>query len=98
MMECKYCKYYNYERDIYFYTNGPRLTLGTCNYDNRGFGNKTTSINYCENFAKRSNLYHKGDVLKKPRKRSIIYKLNKYEDYYRGNTELQIINLPHIHK
>ena len=74
MMKCKYCKYYNYERDIYFYTNGPQLTLGTCNYDNRGFGNKTTSINYCENFDKRNNLYKIGDVFQNQNKVLFIMK------------------------
>lgn len=79
-MECKYCKYYNYERDIYFYTNGPKLTLGTCNYDNRSFGNKTLSINSCENFDKRDNLYHKGDVFKK--QDEVLFIVGIYEDYY----------------
>ncbi len=79
-MECKNCKFFQFERTVYLYTNGPPLTLGICNYDNRGFGNKTLSINYCENFIKHGNLYHKGDVLKN--QNEVLFISDITEDYY----------------
>ena len=79
-MECKYCKYFQFERDVYLYANGPRLTLGACIYDNREFGNKTLSISGCKNFVKHGALYQKGDVLKSQNEVLFITAIN--EDYY----------------
>ena len=51
-MKCKQCKYFSYERNIQFYSNSPVITLGTCSFGGRDFGNKTMSISEsCKNFV-----------------------------------------------
>ena len=79
-MACKDCKYFQFEREVFLYKNGPAITLGICKYGNRGFGNKTLSINYCENLIKHETLYKKGDVLKNQDEVVFISEITK--DYY----------------
>lgn len=63
-MTCKDCKYFQFERTVHLYPNGPPITLGVCSFDERGFGNRTLSIGRCENLLEHGNAYCKGDVLK----------------------------------
>ena len=80
-MKCKHCKYFSYERNIQFYSNSPVITLGTCSFGGRAFGNKTMSISEsCQNFVKREQRYQVRDVL--INKSKVLFVQAIQEDYY----------------
>ena len=80
-MKCKYCEHFRFEREIQLYSNSPIITLGTCGYDSRDFGNKTMSISEsCQNFVEHGHKYQVRDVL--VNKNKVLFIHHTQEDYY----------------
>lgn len=80
-MKCKQCKYFSYERNIQFYSNSPVITLGTCSFGGRDFGNKTMSISEsCKNFVCHGQKYQPRDVFQN--KSKVLFITDIQEDYY----------------
>lgn len=81
MNKCRDCIYFRYEREIYFYTNSPSLTIGECLKDGRDFGNKTYCLSEaCEHFIHNEEIYKVGDVLTDGK--VYLFVTGIFKDYY----------------
>ena len=62
-MECKYCKYYEYDRRIECCHGHGEIQIGKCLREERTYGNLTMgNIQGCEVFERREQKYEKGMV------------------------------------
>lgn len=81
MNKCRDCIYFRYEREIYFHTNSPSLTIGECMKDRRDFGNKTYCLSEsCEHFIHNEEIYRVGDVLTDGK--VYLFVTGIFKDYY----------------
>ena len=80
-MECNYCAYYDFIRELYLHTNSPPITIGRCAYHDHNFGNMTLSVSGgCEHFKLQEYEYKIGDVLKKDNR--VVFITGIFKGYY----------------